>query len=937
MAKDYKDTLNVRASGFPMKANLIQREPELLRFYEEKKIYEKMQENNKNGKPYILHDGPPYANGHIHIGHALNKILKDIIVKYRAMRGFYSPYVPGWDCHGLPIELQVDKNLGDKKDSVGVLQKRKLCREYAEKFVAIQREEFMRLGVLGDWYKPYLTMTYAYEAATIREFYRFLEKGSVYRGRKPVHWCPSCVTALAEAEVEYVDKSSPSIYVKFRIKDGDAKRLFPGKGKEDIYIIIWTTTPWTLPANLALAVHPEVSYVLIQGKENYLIAEPLLPRLRELIKLDGTVLKKFRGSELEGLKAEHPFVTRDSVIVMGDFVTVEDGTGIVHIAPGHGEHDYAVGVRYGLDIYAPVDQYGKFTKEAGELEGQFVFKANAEIIKILTERNALMGQQDITHSYPHCWRCKKPVIFRATEQWFISVEKDDLRKKCLGEIEKVRWIPSWGKDRITAMMKSRPDWCISRQRAWGVPIAVISCSSCREMVRERRVLDAVIKQFEQRGADVWFELDAGEFLSHGYRCPKCGNTSFEKEMDILDVWFDSGASHAAVVELDRRLSWPADMYLEGSDQHRGWFQSSLIASTGTRGSAPFRTVLTHGFVVDGAGKKMSKSVGNVIAPQDIIKKNGAEILRLWVSAEDYRDDVRISDEIIQRLTEAYRKIRNTSRFLLGNISDFDGGDYRGSLLEIDRWAMARLQRLIQKVTASYESCDFHEVFHGIYNFCIVDMSSFYLDILKDRVYTFGKDSAERRAAQWTMKQILSSITRLIAPVLSFTAEEVWRAMGDRAEASIFLARFPEADTRFLDEGLETKWGDLKKIRDGVNKALEMKRQEKFIGNSLEAKVVLAASGEVFQLLSDYRDFLTTLLIVSQVDLIEYMDPRDIPQDFLKDARESEEMKGLFIAVKKAEGKKCERCWNYSTRVGTFAEDPDICERCIRVVAPAGPR
>jgi len=932
MAQDYKDTLNLPDTPFPMKANLTQREPDTLRFWEERKVYEKALEKNGKATPYILHDGPPYANGHIHIGHALNKILKDIIVKFRTMKGHYAPYVPGWDCHGLPIELQVDKNLGKKKDEVDISEKRKLCREYAAKFVDIQREEFMRLGILGHWHEPYLTMNYPYEAAILKEFYTFLEKGYVYQGRKPVHWCPSCVTALAEAEVEYNDKTSPSIYVKFGLTEESTQKLSLSGPTS---IVIWTTTPWTLPANLALAVHPDIDYVVIHADGKYIVAEPLLSRLEEAIGLKGEIIKKVKGSELTGLKARHPFIDRESLVVPGNFVTVEDGSGIVHIAPGHGEDDYETGLKYGLDIYAPVDKNGKFTKEAGFLEGQFVFKANEEIIKVLADKNALLGRIDIQHSYPHCWRCKKPVIFRATEQWFISMEEHNLRDACLRQIDQVKWIPSWGKDRITAMMRNRPDWCISRQRAWGVPIAVIKCSECGEIIKDTAALSSVVKAFEDNGADVWFERSAEEFLSAGYSCKKCKNTSFEKEMDILDVWFDSGASHAAVMEADRRLSWPADMYLEGSDQHRGWFQSSLIAATGTRGRAPFKNVLTHGFVVDGSGKKMSKSVGNVVAPQDIIKKNGAEILRIWVSAEDYRDDVRISNEIIQRLTEAYRKIRNTSRFLLGNTSDFDGGDYSDQLLEIDRWAMSRLQTLINKVAAAYENCDFHEVFHSVYNFCIVDMSSFYLDILKDRVYTSGKKSPERRAAQWTMQRILSVITRLTAPILSFTSEEVWKFMSTDGEESVFLSSFPEADMSFLDGALEKKWERLKEIRDVVNKALELKRKDKFIGNSLEAKVILYATDEVFSLLQEYSSFLPTLFIVSMVEIQRIKDPDGIPVEIREAVHTSEEVPGLNVSVQRADGEKCERCWNYSTTVGTFQDHPVICNRCHGVLTKSG--
>ncbi|HDO21543.1 MAG TPA: isoleucine--tRNA ligase, partial [Nitrospirae bacterium] len=912
MAKDYKDTLNLPSTGFPMKANLTRKEPECLKYWEEGKIYEKMLGKNHRDNSYILHDGPPYANGHIHIGHALNKILKDIIIKYRTMKGYYSPYIPGWDCHGLPIELQVDKKLGSKKHETGIVEKRKLCREYAEKFIDIQRDEFRRLGVLGDWKRPYLTMTHDYEATILKEFYRFLEKGYVYRGRKPVHWCPSCVTALAEAEVEYNEKSSPSVYVKFRVTDKDADRLIAERDNIPVNIIIWTTTPWTLPANLALAVHPDISYVVVKEKEYFIVAEPLLENLRAVINLHGDTANKFKGSELAGIRTIHPFIDRESAVVTGDFVTVEEGTGIVHIAPGHGEDDYEIGLKHGLDIYAPVDDHGKFTKDVPEFEGQFVFKANAAIIEALSSRNTLIGRNDITHSYPHCWRCKKPVIFRATEQWFISLEKDNLRDKCLEEIDKVSWIPSWGKERITAMMKNRPDWCISRQRSWGIPIAVLTCEECEEVVKDGTILDFIVQQFREKSSDIWFDVEIKDLLPDGYRCGKCGGRSFRKEMDILDVWFDSGVSHAAVMENDERLDRPADMYLEGSDQHRGWFQSSLITSTATRGKAPFRTVLTHGFVVDGAGKKMSKSVGNVIAPQDIIKRNGAETLRLWVSAEDYRGDVRISNEIIQRLTEAYRKIRNTCRFLLGNINDFDNGNYTGSLLEIDRWAMSRLQNLIINVTSAYDNCDFHEAFHRLHNFCIVDMSNLYLDILKDRIYTFGRSSTERRAAQWTMNRILLAITKLMAPILSFTAEEVWKFIRPEDEESVFLSDFPQVNTAHLNEALEQKWEGLKKIRDEVNRALELKRKEKFIGNSLEARVSLSCNDKLFSLLEEYLDFLPALFIVSQVEL--HRSGEQKPE--IKYTYKSDEIEELSVMVQKADGSKCERCWNYSSSVGT---------------------
>jgi isoleucyl-tRNA synthetase len=689
--------------------------------------------------------------------------------------------------------------------------------------------------------------------------------------------------------------------------------------------VIWTTTPWTLPANLALAFHADLDYVAVDdGSEVLIVAEGRVEALREKIGLKGDVVLKKQGKDLEGMEVEHPFIPRKSKAILADFVSLEEGTGIVHIAPGHGEDDYEAGLKYGLDIFAPVDDHGKFTKQAGELAGQFVFKANPLIIGILKEKGALVAEEKITHSYPHCWRCNKPVIFRATEQWFIAMGQNSLRENCLREIESVRWVPSWGKERISGMVSGRPDWCISRQRSWGVPITLLKCSDCGEIVEDHNVLDGIVSLVKAGGSDIWFTMKAEELLPEGYSCPKCGGKGFAKETDILDVWFDSGVSHTAVLTEDARLSWPADMYLEGSDQHRGWFQSSLIASVGTRGAAPYRTVLTHGFAVDGQGKKMSKSLGNVVAPQDIIKANGAEIVRLWVSAEDYRDDIKISKEIVDRLVEAYRKIRNTARFLLGNLADYDGGGYRSDLLEIDRWALSRLQGLVKKVTGAYEEFEFHQVYHSIHNFCIVDMSSFYLDILKDRLYTARKDSAERRAAQWVLHRILSVMTRLMAPVLTFTAEEIWGFIAGEKEESVFLSPFPVFEEGFHDAALEARWERLIAIRNAVNKALEIRRQERFIGNSLEAEVVLYLTGEDYQLLDGYRDFLTALFIVSDARIENGPAP-------VGDAFESPDLPGVSVVVKRAAGGKCQRCWNWSTKVGTYEDAPELCERCYPVV------
>ncbi len=912
MPEDYKETLNLPNTNFPMKANLSEREPLILNFWKENKIYEKLQQNNraKNKGQFILHDGPPYANGHIHIGHALNKILKDIIVKYHSMTGLYCPFVPGWDCHGLPIELQVDKSLGKDKEKVDILKKRQLCREYAEKFINIQRDEFVRLGVFGYWDNPYITMSNDYEATIVREFLTFVKNGYVYRGKKPVYWCPSCVTALADAEVEYAEKESPSIFVSFEVIDKDR---FPLKD-QSLYVVIWTTTPWTLPANLALAVHPDFDYVGIKtSKGVILIVKEAIKNLKDKIELDEKPIFEVKGSYLEGIKTKHPFVDRVSKIVTADFVETGEGSGIVHIAPGHGMEDYEVGLKYGLEIYAPVDDRGKFTEEVTYFAGQNIFVANSQIIDLLKEKGLLLWEGKVTHSYPHCWRCKKPVIFRATTQWFISMKHENLRERALEEIDKVRWIPHWGRERIYSMVERRPDWCLSRQRSWGVPITLFVCKKCEQVLIDETLFNKIEKLVEQEGSDVWFRLDLEELLPD-YSCQKCGSKEFQKEKDILDVWFDSGVSHAAVLEKNKDLSWPADMYLEGSDQHRGWFQSSLIASLGNKGKAPYRIVLTHGFTVDGQGRKMSKSLGNVIAPQEIIKGNGADIVRLWVSAEDYRDDIKLSKEILSRLTEAYRKIRNTLRYLLGNIYDFDGKDYSHNLLEIDKWAMLKLQKLIGKVKKAYEEFEFHQVFHAIHNFCVTDMSAFYLDILKDRLYTFKADSSERRAAQWVLYQIAESLIKLISPILSFTAEEAWQHLPFKKTESVFLDEMPELDKGYLDDDLEKRWERLIEIRDEVNKALEIKRQEKFIGNSLEAKIIIKAKDDLIQFLKPYYEFLPTLFIVSQVDVI--------PEHLEKEE--------FIIEIEKAEGQKCQRCWNYSPMVGAL-EIPQLCPRCYHVL------
>ncbi|MBI5328623.1 MAG: isoleucine--tRNA ligase [Deltaproteobacteria bacterium] len=947
---DYKDTLNLPKTDFPMKADLAKKEPEILKKWEETGLYTKIMDAGKTRKKYILHDGPPYANGNIHIGHALNKILKDIIVKSRFMMGFATDYVPGWDCHGLPIELQVEKERGQGAGGRGQakIETRKNCRAYAEKYVNIQREEFKRLGVLGEWDNPYLTMDYKYQATILRELGRFVGRNLVYKGKRPIHWCASCQTALAEAEVEYNDKESPSIYVRFKIQDSRFQEIFPSLAGKDVSIIIWTTTPWTLPANLAIALHPEFEYAAVeiqessvrglpsnasiggQGSVVFIIAKGLLENITQKLGWqDYKILETFKAEKLEGSKARHPFIERDSVIVLGDHVTLDAGTGCVHTAPGHGQEDYEMALKYGLDIYNPVDNQGKFTAQAPEFEGQYVFKANAGIIELLKQKGALLFEEKIKHSYPHCWRCKNPIIFRATEQWFISMEKGDLRKKTLEAIDKVEWIPSWGRDRIYNMVANRPDWCISRQRAWGVPITAFICRTCGHTLLEEYIINKIADEFEIKGADVWFEKSAKDLLPAGTECAKCGKQDFEKEENILDVWFDSGTSFAGVLEKRENLKMPADLYLEGSDQHRGWFHSSIFASVGTRGMAPYKAVLTHGFVVDGSGRKMSKSFGNVVAPQEVIGKHGAEVLRLWVAGEDYREDIRISEEILKRLSEAYRRIRNTFRYILGNLYDFDPGKDAvpySELTELDRLTLHRLAKLTERVLKAYETFEFHIIYHSVHNFCNVDLSAFYLDILKDRLYTSRVDSKARRTGQTTIYFVADYLVRLIAPVLVFTSDEVWRFMpkeqgsvvrGQGSETSVHLATFPVVNKEWIDDKLEKKWDALLQIKGEIAKAMEIARKDKVIGHPLDAMVNIMPPKELEELVKKDAAVLKEILIVSQLVL----------GTGEGSAFESQDIPGLKVWVAPAKGKKCERCWNYSERVGENEKHPTICERC----------
>ena len=922
---EYKDTLNLPVTDFPMKANLNQREPEMLKKWEQTGLYARMEEAGA-GKPlYILHDGPPYANGHIHIGHALNKILKDFVLKVKRMEGYHAPYVPGWDCHGLPIELQVEKNLGSKKHGVSKLEMRKLCREYAAKFVAIQKEEFKRLGIQGDWENPYLTMNFEYEGLTAAELARFAHNKGLYRGRKPVHWCSSCVTALAEAEVEYADHTSPSIYVRFALKD-DVSAAIPAFAGKQAYVVIWTTTPWTIPANLAVAMHPEYDYVALETEKGVLVvAEGLKDSFLATTGLTGAVIATFSATLLERKRCKHPFYDRDSIILLGEHVTLDAGTGCVHTAPGHGQEDYELALKEGLEVYNPVDNHGKYISTLEFFGGQQVFAANQSVIDKLIEVEALLQTSKISHSYPHCWRCKKPIIFRATEQWFISMKANDLRKKALEAIDQVQWIPKWGRERIYGMIENRPDWCVSRQRSWGVPITAFSCTACGEYLADGGLMDHVAAIFKQHSSDVWFDWSAEKLLPAGTTCPKCGAASFEKENDILDVWFDSGVSHAAVLEPNPRLSSPADMYLEGSDQHRGWFHSSLLESVGTRGVAPYRSVLTHGFVLDGKGHKMSKSMGNVVAPEDVIKKYGADILRLWCSAQDYRDDNRISEEILTRVSEAYRRIRNTCRYILGIIGDFDPAGHAVSIAdmpEIDRWALHQLELLKERVLNAYKELAFHVIYQHVNAFCTVEMSAFYLDILKDRTYTSKADSLSRRSAQTVLHVILDTLLRLLAPVLSFTAEEAWQYMPGGKEQSVHLAAFPTLHPEWKDDLLVERWDRIMKVRSDVSKALELARVARTIGHSLDAAVIICGAPELLNFLREYEAELQSIFIVSKVGLAGTLDG-----DFWA----SENIEGLKVQVTAAPGTKCERCWCYSEELGTDAAHPAICPKCTGAV------
>ena len=931
---EYKTTLNLPQTSFPMKANLVMREPQMLKRWEEQKTRESMEAASGSRGTFVLHDGPPYANGHLHMGHALNKILKDIIVKSRNMQGFHCHYVPGWDCHGLPIELKVEQELKGKKKELPTTVVRRLCREYASKWIDVQRNEFKRLGVLGDWEDPYLSMTPAYEAEIARQLARFVEKGSVLRDKKPVYWCCSCRTALAEAEVEYADVSSPSVYVTFPLPDERLTQIVPAADPSRCKVIIWTTTPWTLPNNLAVCLHPEFIYVLVEvDGVQYILARERLEACAAIFGWKAwRELGSFEGAALDRFVARHPFYDRDSLMTLGQHVTLDTGTGCVHTAPGHGREDYEVGLAYGLDIYSPLDDGGCYLGDVQHFAGKNVFAANPLVIDLLQEKGVLLHADKIEHSYPHCWRCKKPVIFRATPQWFISMEKNNLRARALKSIsESVQWIPAWGHERIYNMIEQRPDWCISRQCQRGVPIMALRCNHCGESWNDAAWMYDICDRFAKHptGCDYWYEAPLEEIVPKDLTCPKCGGHDFTRESDILDVWFDSGSSWAAVLKARQELAFPADLYLEGSDQHRGWFHSSLLVSQGSEDQPPYRAVLTHGYVVDGDGRKMSKSVGNVISPETLIGKYGAEIVRLWASSVDYREDIRLSDQIVSRLVDAYRRIRNTCRFLLGNLCDFSEAESvpLAELLPLDRYALDRAARLHKLVVSAYESYEFHKIAHGLHNYCVSDLSALYFDVLKDRLYADAQCGKLRRSAQTALWQILQLLLREMAPILSFTAEEILDNLPEGLSLktpTVFALQDISVDHFLLDEGLCADWAVLADVRNAVTRAIEPLRaeREKGIGHSLDAFVTLYLSDELKRRLEGLQTDLRAYFIVSQLALRPLS---EAPDNAFRDG----DVEGLAIAVEKARGEKCPRCWIYSTEIS--AEQP-VCPRCAGVLA-----
>ena len=926
---DLKQTINLPHTAFSMKANLSQAEPKMLARWEAQDIYGQIRRARAGRPTYILHDGPPYANGRIHLGTAFNKILKDFIVKSKSMAGFDSPYVPGWDCHGLPIEIKVDSELGARKATMTPVEIRAECRRYAEKYVDLQRQDFKRLGIFGRWNDPYLTMNAQYQSVIAGAFVEFLSQGYVYKGLKPVHWCIRDRTALAEAEVEYADHSSPSIWVRFALTS-DPARIDAALAGRHVYGLIWTTTPWTIPANMAIAFHPKYEYVAVASSATapvYIVAADLLKVTAEKCGWHAyEILARFPGARLERAVFRHPFLERDSLGILADHVTLEQGTGAVHTAPGHGQEDYVVGRQYGIETYCPVDAAGRFYHAEGaagrlpeELIGKTVWEANPVVLEILRAHHALLASEKVDHSYPHCWRCHRPTIFRATEQWFIGMDLNNFRQRALEAVRQVRWMPEWGQERISNMIATRPDWCISRQRVWGVPIIVFYCDRCREPVTDRKILDSIVKLIAEHTADVWYERSAAELLPPGAVCAKCGGAEFSKESDILDVWFDSGSSHLAVLTTANDLPWPSDLYMEGGDQYRGWFHSSLLVGVGLKGGAPYRACALNGWVLDGEGRAMHKSLGNSIEPDEIIKHHGADLLRLWTASVEFNEDVRVSETILTRLQDAYRKLRNTFRFMLGNLAGFDpraDAVPAAEMLELDQWILLRGESLVARCRAWYSEFAFHKVYHALYDFATVDLSALYFDVLKDRLYTAATRSHARRSAQTALHRLAHALVRLVAPILTFTAEEVWTHLGQ--SASVHLELFP--DPAELSEGLgdahrkrAVNWDRLIKVREDVLKSLEAARQDKSIGAPLEARVRLTANGNLYPLLEEYAQELPGLFIVSQVAL---------------DRQPGQE---IAVQVERAEGAKCERCWKYTTDVGSDPQLPTVCAACAAAV------
>jgi isoleucyl-tRNA synthetase len=924
---DFKKTVNLPRTDFPMKANLPQMEPKLLARWEAENLYAKIRAARAGSPMYVLHDGPPYANGEIHLGTGFNKIIKDFVVKTKTMQGYDSPYVPGWDCHGLPIEAKVDSQLGTRKAHMTAVEMRAECRKYAAKYVDLQRRDFVRLGVFGRWQDPYLTMSPQYESIIAGAFVEFLDRGYVYKGLKSVNWCIHHRTALAEAEIEYENHNSVSIWVRFALTS-DPALIDPALTGRKVYGLIWTTTPWTIPANVAIAFHPKFEYVAVEvGGDVYIVALELLKTVAEKLGWSDTkVIAGFKGAKLEGAIFRHPFLDRDSLGVLAEHVTLDQGTGAVHTAPGHGAEDFEVGAKYGLPVYCPVDPAGKIFHAEGaagrlpeELIGKTVWQANPIVNEILKSRGALLGEEKITHSYPHCWRCHNPTIFRATEQWFIGMDRNDLRARTLKAIQAVKWMPSWGEERMSNMIATRPDWCISRQRIWGVPIIVFYCENCQEPLTDRKVLDRVVALFAKETADAWYAHSSADLIGPGIQCSRCGHKEFRKETDILDVWFDSGSSHLAVLTPENGLPWPANMYLEGGDQYRGWFHSSLLVGVGLKGEAPYRECATNGWTLDEQGRAMSKSQGIGIHPDQVIPKHGADVLRLWASSVDFSEDVRLSDTILARLSEAYRKFRNTFRWALGNLGDFDPATDSVSpadMQEIDLWVLSRTEKLVADCLASYQEFGFHKVYRAVYDFATTDLSAIYFDAAKDRLYTAAPKSRSRRSAQTAVYRITYALARLIAPLLAFTTEEVWSYLRkpEGSPDSVHLALFPQAEE--LTEGFTAEqrarlknWDELIAVRDAVLKQLEVSRQDKFIGAPLEARVRLKAGDKIYPLLEEYLNELPGLFIVSQVAL-----DRTVGDD-------------LSVEIERAQGEKCERCWKYTTDVGEDPDFPTVCAAC----------